>query len=254
VDGVAVLVAAVAGAAGGYLSGLAADRLAAGRYAEGTDGYDPDDAALAPLTPPTTLRQRLVLTALGAAAVGTLATQFRFGDIVAYFAVLLIAYMAAMVVDLQYLRLPNVVTYPMAVVAVAGSYLLSARHDVPVVGTWAGAVGYAGFLFMIRISYRLLRGREGMGLGDVKLALSLGASAGWLGGVLVYEPDPQVLLSTPPAIGAILAIIYCSLAGTLLGAIGGVVVVRRFDREFPFGPALVFGWLLVVILADRLVV
>ena len=82
-----------------------------------------------------------------------------------------------------------------------------------------------------------------MGLGDVKLALSLGAPAGWLGGTFV----------DPAAIGGTQLVIYAALLGNLLGALGGLVLLRRFDREFPFGPALVAGWVVVVALAETLV-
>jgi leader peptidase (prepilin peptidase) / N-methyltransferase len=240
---VALVVAGVLGAAGGQLSGRLADAVAAPRYGPGTDGFDPEDAELAPLHPPTTARQRAWLSALGAAGLVAIAASLDDGWTVAYFGALLLGYLSAMTVDLQYLRLPNVFTYPAALFAVAGAWGLSQHLDQPVAGAVAGLVTYAGFLWLTRIAYQLVRGREGMGLGDVKLALSLGASAGWLGGLLV----------DPAAIGAVQLVIYAVLLGNLLGAFGGLLLVRQFDREFPFGPALVAGWLIVVVAADTLV-
>jgi leader peptidase (prepilin peptidase)/N-methyltransferase len=242
VDAVAVVVAAALGAAGGELSGRLADAVAGPRYGPGTDGYDPDDAALAPLHPPTTTSQRVVLAVLGALGAAALAASTDSGEVAVYLGVLFVGYLAAMTVDLQYLRLPNVFTFTAAVVAVAGAWVISERLDVPFTGAWLGLLVYGGFLWVARVGYLLLRGREGMGLGDVKLALSLGASAGWVGGTWV----------DPAGVGAAQLVIFAALLGNLLGAVGGLVLLRRFDREFPFGPALVAGWVVVVASAETL--
>ena len=50
--------------------------------------------------------------------------------------------------------------------------------------------------------------------------------------------------SSPPRLPTLFGGVY---------SVGGLVLLRRFDREFPFGPALVAGWVVVVALADTLV-
>jgi leader peptidase (prepilin peptidase)/N-methyltransferase len=247
-----VLVAATVGAVGGALAGPVADRVGRALYGPGTDGHDPDDLALAPLATPTRGGSRVVLALVGAAVLAGFAGRLPDGKVLLLFGALLLAYLAAMVVDLQYLRLPNRFTYPCAGLAVAGGIALSAHHDVPTVGIWVGALGYAGLLLVTRVGYQLLRGREGMGLGDIKLALSLGASTGWLGAALAHRPDPSVLVATPPALGALRLVIYAALLGNLLGAVVGGLATRRVDREFPFGPALVGGWVVVVLFAESI--
>lgn len=237
-DATLAAVAVLSGLAMGGLSGTVADRIATPRYGAGSEGHDPADAELAPLEPPTTLRQRGVLALVGAGGMLALANALDDGWRLAYFGVLLGVYLAAMTVDLQYLRLPNVCTYPAAVLAAAGALALSAHEDVPTTGIWVGMVGYAGFLWVARAMYLLSRGREGMGLGDVKLALSLGASVGWLGSV-GFDPSWA---------GALRLVVYAALLGNLLGAVVGLAVLRTADREFPFGPNLVAGWLVVVCL------
>ena len=165
------------------------------------------------------------------------------GEVLVLFGSLFLAYLAAMVVDLQFLRLPDVFTYPAAVVALGGAAVLSERFDgVAFSGALWGAAIFAGFLLVARVGYQLVRGREGMGLGDIKLAVSLGATAGWLGGAY----------TDPGTIGSIQLVIYAALVGNLLGAVGGLVLLRRFDRSLPFGPALVAGWTLVVALSETL--
>jgi leader peptidase (prepilin peptidase)/N-methyltransferase len=111
------------------------------------------------------------------------------------------------------------------------------------VGAVAGLVVYAGFLWVARLLYMLARGKEGMGLGDVKLALSLGASAGWLGGAYV----------DPASIGGVQLAIYAALIGNVFGVVGGLMAGRALNREVPFGPALVAGWLVTVVFAESLV-
>ena len=134
--------------------------------------------------PPTTPRQRLVLAAprRGRARRARHPVQLRRRSSPTS-ASCCSGYLAAMVVDLQYLRLPNVFTYPAAVFAVAGAYRAvgrgttcpssapgSAPSATPGSSSWSGsATGCSG------------AGRA-WASGDVKLALSLGASAGWLGG------------------------------------------------------------------------
>src|SRR5690606_24675867 len=125
VDASLVALAGLAGLAMGGLSGTVADRVATPRYGVGTDGHDPDDADLAPLEPPTTTVQRAVLAVVGAGAMALVAAALDDGWRVAYFGVLIFVHLAAMTVDLQYLRLPDLFTYPAAVVAVGGALALS---------------------------------------------------------------------------------------------------------------------------------
>jgi leader peptidase (prepilin peptidase)/N-methyltransferase len=135
-----------------------------------------------------------------------------------------------------------VFTYPAAALAVVGAFALAAHEDVPTSGIWVGMAAYAGFLWFARVAYLVGRGQEGMGLGDVKLALSLGASVGWLGSV-GFDPGWA---------GALRLVVYAAMAGLLLGAVVGLVVLRRVRVEIPFGPSLVFGWLVVVTLFEPL--
>ncbi|MER7498438.1 A24 family peptidase [Streptomyces pharetrae] len=128
------------------------------------------------------------------------------------------------VVDLRVRRLPDVLTLPLAgaVPGLLGLAALAPGH----VGSWTTALlgslalggGYL-LLFLINPS--------GMGFGDVKLALGMGAALGWYGW-------PAVLLGT--------------FAAFVLGALygGALVVVRRAGRgtAIAFGPFLLVGTLI----------
>ncbi len=89
-----------------------------------------------------------------------------------------------------------------------------------------------GFLLVARVGYQLLRGREGMAWGDIKLALSLGATAGWLGGPY----------TDPSTVGSLQLVIYAAWPATCSGAVAAWWRCGGVDRELPFGPALVLGW------------
>jgi leader peptidase (prepilin peptidase) / N-methyltransferase len=85
-------------------------------------------------------------------------------------------------------------------------------------------VGFAVF-FAVAVAYRRIRGRDGLGHGDVKLFAAAGAWITWAG-------LPTIVLWA--AFSAFLTLAFSMVAG------------RRLDPEqpFPFGPYLCLGlWL-----------
>jgi leader peptidase (prepilin peptidase)/N-methyltransferase len=91
------------------------------------------------------------------------------------------AMLAVAVIDAHHFIVPDVISLP-AIPAglLASGSLLDASSDGlvaidHVVGTAAGGAS----LWLIRAAYFALRRREGLGLGDVKLAAAAGAWAGW---------------------------------------------------------------------------
>jgi leader peptidase (prepilin peptidase)/N-methyltransferase len=86
-------------------------------------------------------------------------------------------------VDARTYLLPDAVTYGAAVCGIAAAAALADRFD-PLFGPWLAAgdailraAGASGLLALLRWSYGCIRQREGIGLGDVKLAAAVGA---WL--------------------------------------------------------------------------
>lgn len=125
------------------------------------------------------------------------------------------------VIDLRVRRLPDPLTLPFAASALAllGVVALLPGHT----GSWTNAllgtlVLGAGYFVLFLIN------PAGMGFGDVKLALGVGAVLGWYGW-------PTVMLGT--------------FAGFLSGALygGALVAARRAGRgtAIPFGPFLIAG-------------
>ncbi|MGW1161290.1 prepilin peptidase [Streptomyces sp. NPDC002519] len=125
------------------------------------------------------------------------------------------------IVDFRVQRLPDVLTLPLAAAALA---LLAVAAALPGhAGHWRTAL--LGALVLGGVYYALfLVNPNGMGFGDVKLALGLGTVLGWYGW-------PAVVLGT--------------FTGFLLGGLYGLALVlaRRAGRRtaIPFGPFLIAG-------------
>ena len=136
-------------------------------------------------------------------------------------------------IDIEHFRLPNAVVYPLlglvgvALVVAAGVSSSWSR----LVWVVAGALASAGLLFAIVF---LTNGR-GMGMGDVRLGLVLGAIAGW------YGPGR-----------AAVAMFLGFVIGSTIG-LGLAVRTRKMKGvKIPFGPSLIAGTFLAVLWGGEL--
>lgn len=170
-----------------------------------------------------------------------LAAAWRFGDapwsvMLAYCAVFgVLAALSA--IDIEHYRLPDRVVLPSLVVSVPLVAVISLVEDVPDAIRYAlvGGAVYFGFLFVAH-----LISPRGMGFGDVKLAAVMGLYVGWLG-TSVTE--------------AVALVLWAMLIGFAAGSVFGfaVLVRRRRNRPFPFGPFLALGAVAAVLLSRELV-
>lgn len=80
------------------------------------------------------------------------------------------------VLDKRHFWLPDALTLPLAFL---GFTIGLWATDVVMVDRVIGAVAGYGALLAVTLGYRLLRGRDGLGLGDAKLLGALGAWFGW---------------------------------------------------------------------------
>jgi leader peptidase (prepilin peptidase) / N-methyltransferase len=111
-------------------------------------------------------------------------------------------------IDYDWRLIPNIITFPGIPIG-----LLAAAFMIPEVGLKRSLIGIAlgwGFLFLTGEVYFRLRGREGVGMGDVWLLGMVGAFMGWSGAF------------------------FTLFVGSILGTIGGLVAA--FSGASP-GPA-----------------
>jgi leader peptidase (prepilin peptidase)/N-methyltransferase len=129
-------------------------------------------------------------------------------------------------IDLDHRIIPNKITAPAAVVAIA---LVAALHTDDLVEHLIAGAAAGGFLLVAALAYP-----AGMGMGDVKLAAVMGLFLGRAVG-------PAMLIGM--------------LAGTLVGA---AIIARKGRAEgrktaIPFGPFLAFGGIVGLFAGDEIV-
>lgn len=165
------------------------------------------------------------------------------------------------VIDIDMMRLPNPLV---ALTAVTGGILALASQfmDVglaPLVGVakqgvlsqplWAALLGVAlgmGSTLLISGVYALLRGKQGLGMGDVKL---LGALGPFLAGYVVFAFMAGSLAGT-------LAVVFEQLAKGRSRAAQeeGPADARALrDKMIPFGPFVALGGVLAVLVGPEVV-
>ena len=158
-------------------------------------------------------RYPIIEALTGALAVGVVLTKHS-ASAIALGLVLVVVLVPVALIDLEHRIIPNKITLPAAVAAVAIGAALDLK-GVPeqlIAGSGAG-----GFLLAFLLMYP-----RGMGMGDVKLAVVLGLFLGRSVGVAI-------------------------LAGVLTATLVGAVVIARVGVEagrktaVPFGPFLAFG-------------
>ncbi|WP_330453459.1 MULTISPECIES: A24 family peptidase [unclassified Streptomyces] len=207
-------IAALWGAATGLLVPRAAYRFAV----PPGEPWRTDRPAGHPLTGPAPRRLAPVVTALACAALAW-ATGTR-PELSVWLVLAPVGVLLASI-DHRVHRLPDILTLPAAGAAAVllGLAALLPEHAGSWVSALLGGLVLGGFYFLL-----FLINPDGMGLGDVKLALSLGAVLGWYGWAVVFTGG---------------------FAGFLLGAGYGLalVVLRRAGRKtgIPFGPFMIAG-------------
>ena len=129
-------------------------------------------------------------------------------------------------IDLDHRRIPNVITGPAALAAVALTALLQPHHLGE--NLLAGAIASGAFLAVALIK------PGGMGIGDVKLAGVLG-----------------LFLGRAVAPAMFVALASGSVAGGMIAARRGVGAARK--AKVPFGPFLALGGVVGLLAGGHLV-
>ncbi|MBF6569270.1 MAG: prepilin peptidase [Candidatus Binataceae bacterium] len=143
---------------------------------------------------PIPFRFFLAELALASAAL-YLYLHFSLPDAIARFVFCAALFIVALI-DFDWRLIPNLITFP----GMPIGFLLAA-FAMPEIGWKKSLIGIAvggGVLFVTGELYRLVRGREGVGLGDVFLLGMTGAFLGWIG------------------------VLFTLFFGSMLGSVGGI--------------------------------
>ncbi len=171
-----------------------------------------------------------------------------------------LAFVATMIslifIDAEHMILPNVITYPLFVIAIIirivfpiafhGNYFsdtafapVSSLYGYPawlvsLGGALFGALIGGGSLWLIGVIWKALRGVDAMGLGDVKLLLGLGALLGWRLTVLTI------------------------FIGAFTGALAGIAMIAKqkdkdMQTQIPFGIFLGIGSIIAILFGDKMI-
>tara|TARA_B100000686_G_scaffold319493_1_gene370299 strand:- start:368 stop:1090 length:723 start_codon:yes stop_codon:yes gene_type:complete len=128
-------------------------------------------------------------------------------------------------IDLRHQVLPDSLTLPLALLGLAVAWFDG--YDMLLDGAVGCVTGFVLFYF-ISISYRRLRGREGLGLGDAKLFAAGGAWVAWQGLASV--------------------VLVASVAALMVAGLQAMRGSLRADNRIPFGlylgPAIWLIWLI----------
>lgn len=112
------------------------------------------------------------------------------------FALFLWLLLALMATDLLWFRLPDLLTGALFIVALTIAWQTSLPGLT--LALWGALIGSASF-YALRWGYRAWRGRDGLGLGDVKLMAGLGAALG------PYELPILLLVAASTALAVAIA-------------------------------------------------
>ena len=134
------------------------------------------------------------------------------------------------VIDWRHFLLPDAINLPLIPIGLAIAFIPGGIEPIDAA---IGALVGGGVLWAVRATYQLLRGREGLGLGDIKLFAAAGAWLGWAN-------LPMVLLAA--SIGALIIVAGLAVTGREMKA----------DTAMPFGTPLAAAIFVVWIAAEAL--
>ncbi|ADP10020.1 Type IV-A prepilin peptidase PilD [Erwinia sp. Ejp617] len=147
-------------------------------------------------------------------------------------AVLLFSWLllALVLIDAEHQLLPDALTLPLLWLGLSVNLLEWLPHLTLAAAVSGAIAGYLS-LALLAQGYRLLSGKDALGLGDAKLLAALGAWLGW-------QPLPLLLL-------------LASVSGIIWVLLGRLLFRRSLNAPLPFGPFLAAAGLLLLISANH---
>jgi len=148
------------------------------------------------------------------------------------FIILALTFIIIFFIDLKHYIIPNSLTFPLMFIGFVKSFDPNLNELFPnYINSLIGGIFGYGIIWAIIFIYKVLRNKEGMGLGDAKLLSAIGFWFGWIA-------IPFVIFSS--SIVALILVIPSLLNKS-----------RKLSSQIPFGPFIIIGCILYVIFIDQ---
>ncbi len=146
--------------------------------------------------------------------------------------VLALSFIIIFFIDLKHFIIPNILTFPLMIIGFIKSFDPNLNDLFPnYINSLIGGVFGYGFIWAIIFFYKILRNKEGMGLGDAKLLAVIGFWFGWIS-------VPFVIF-----ISSIVALIF--VIPSLINK------SKKFSSQIPFGPFIIIGCIFYIIFIEE---
>lgn len=165
------------------------------------------------------------------AAIWALGIYLKFGFSIQFFIFLLFGgiFIILSFIDLEIFILPDELTLPGSILAFLSAPLIGVSFKL---SFWGAVVG-GGFFLLIQQGYKLIKGREGLGTGDIKLMFMIGALLG------------------------VSAIPFVVFVGSIMGLLGGLYYLKKQNQTtqnpIPFGPFLCLAACLYMLIGKEVI-
>ena len=140
------------------------------------------------------------------------------------FIILALAFIIIFFIDLKHYIIPNSLTFPLMFIGFVKSFDPNLNELFPnYINSLIGGVFGYGIIWAIIFIYKILRNKEGMGLGDAKLLSAIGFWFGWI---------------------AIPFIMFLSSLIALISVVPSLLKnSKTMSSQIPFGPYIILGTL-----------
>jgi leader peptidase (prepilin peptidase)/N-methyltransferase len=178
---------------------------------------------------PISLRYPIIELLCGLFAMAS-AMQYGINMSALIYFILIAALLVITFIDIDHRIIPDVISLPGIPLGFLCSFILpQLKWSDSLIGIAVGG----GSLLTIALGYQFITGKDGMGVGDIKLLAMIGAFLGWKG------------------------VFFTIMASSLIGTAVGIVVMLRSGKGMkmavPFGPFLSMGAILYVFFGPRLI-
>ena len=136
-------------------------------------------------------------------------------------------------IDLKYYIIPNTLTFPLMIIGFAKSFapnLDSNLFPIYLNSLIGGIMGYL-VIWLIILSYKKFKNKEGMGLGDAKLLSAIGFWFGWICiPFIIFISSVVALLIVTPSL---------------------IKKSKTMSSQIPFGPYIIIGCVIYISFFDK---